>query len=543
MLRFPKDSGLNLPESRFKMLPYRFKNRIGMESSFAKKAGALALLLLFASHPAGLTAQEETDKPSPVPEPASFVTHHQIQNGGQLVRYKATASETYLKNKDGAPEASIWSTAYEKEGVSDPATRPVTFVFNGGPGSASIWLHMGLLGPTLVTVDSDARQDDGAAPFALAANSEGVLDQTDLVFIDPVGTGYSRVVGSGKVEDYWGLTEDARSVSRFIRQWITDRGRWMSPKYIAGESFGTTRAVGVANALEKDGQNMALNGLILISQALDYGGSTSKTDNITSFITYLPSMAATAWYHKKAGAGQTLEAFLEACREFTYARYIPALYRGARLPVAEKEAVAAEMARFIGLEKQYILDSDLRILVHRFQKELLKDRGRALGRLDGRYLGDEIDRYSEGPHLGDASSYQISGAFTAGLNHYMASALSVKMDRPYFTSSPDIDGKWRWRPVPDGQYWEPSMVNVARMLGETMRRNPQMRVMVANGYFDLICPFFDAEYTFARNGIDPDKIEMKYFEAGHMMYTHRPDYLKLMKEIRAFLDGDRAEGR
>lgn len=511
---------------------------VGMETSFKKYTIALTLLLC-CSQPARLLGQEETPKPAPVPDPASFVSHHQIQNGGQLVRFKATAEETYLKNKDGAPEASIWSTAYEKEGVGDPASRPVTFVFNGGPGSASVWLHMGLLGPTLVSVDSDATQDDGAAPYGLTANSEGILDLTDLVFIDPVGTGYSRVVGGGKVEDYWGLTEDAASVSRFIRQWVTDHGRWMSPKYLAGESFGTTRAVAVANALEGGGQSMALNGLILISQALDYGGSTSVEDNITSFITYLPSMAAAAWYHKKAGAGQALETFLEACRAFTYNTYIPALYKGARLTAAEKEAVATEMARFIGLDKQYILDSDLRILMHRFQKELLKDRGQALGRLDGRYLGDEIDRFSEGPHLGDASSYQIGGAFTAALNHYLAATLGVKMDRPYLTSNPEIGGKWRWRPVPDGQYWEPSMVNVARKLGETMKRNTQMQVMVANGYYDLICPFFDAEYTFARNGIDPAKVEMTYFEAGHMMYTHKPDYLKLMREIRAFLTNPR----
>ena len=182
------------------------------------RSGLLALCLGTAGT---LFSQEEAAKPAPVPEPQSFVTHHQIQNGGQLVRYQATASETYLKNKDGVPEASLWSTAYEREGVTDPASRPVTFVFNGGPGSASVWLHLGLLGPTLVSVDSDARQDDGAAPYALVANAQGVLDQTDLVFIDPIGTGYSRVVGPGKAEDFWGLMEDARSVSRFIRQWIT----------------------------------------------------------------------------------------------------------------------------------------------------------------------------------------------------------------------------------------------------------------------------------------------------------------------------------
>jgi carboxypeptidase C (cathepsin A) len=505
-----------------------------MISNKLKATLGLLCLSLFIL-PALISAQDSGTKELPIPEPATFVTHHQIQNGGKSIRYTATASETYLKNDKGIPEAAIWSVAYEQDGISDASRRPITFVFNGGPGSASVWLHMGLLGPTLVSVDSEALEDDGAAPYAIGPNTQGILDQTDLVFIDPVGTGYSRVVGEGKESDYWGLTEDARSVAKFIRQWITDHGRWMSPKYLVGESFGTTRAVGVASVLEGGGQNMALNGLILISQALDYGGSTSDPHNITSYITYFPSMAATAWYHNKAGVGQDLESFMAACREFVYDTYIPALYRGANLDAEEKEQVAAAMQKFIGIDKTYLIQSDLRILVHRFQKELLRDKGKALGRLDGRYLGDEIDVFSEGPHLGDASSYMISGAYTAALNHYLNKNLGVVMDRPYLTSNPGIGGKWRWRPVSEGQYWEPSMVNVAPKLGETMRRNPEMRVMVANGYYDLICPFFDAEYTFARNGIDPDKIQMTYFEAGHMMYTHQPDYLKLMLEIRGFI--------
>ncbi|MFM1877326.1 MAG: hypothetical protein RLZZ241_192 [Bacteroidota bacterium] len=498
----------------------------------------LFLLLFLVVDLATAIAQDAPKATPHIPEPQRFISQHQIQNGGQVVRYRATASETYLKNRDGVPEASIWSVAYEREGVANTANRPVAFVFNGGPGSASVWLHMGLLGPNLVQVDSDAQADDGAAPYALRENVHGVLDQVDLVFVDPIGTGYSRVVGDGKNEDHWGLTEDARSVTRFIREWVTTHGRWMSPKYLIGESFGTTRAVGVANFLEGGGQNMALNGLILISQALDYGGSTSDPYNITSYITYFPSMAAAAWYHKKAGMGQSLDSFLEACREFTYNRYIPALYRGARLSAAEKQRIATEMSGFIGLDATYIFDSDLRILVHRFQKELLRDQGMALGRLDGRYLGQEIDQFSEGPHLGDASSYKIGGAYTAALNHHLRNNLKVVMDRPYYTSSPDIGGKWRWKPVPDGQYWEPSMINVAPKLGETMRRNPEMRVMVANGYYDLICPFFDAEYTFARNGIDPTRIQMNYYEAGHMMYTHQPDYIKLISEIRDFLSSE-----
>ena len=487
-----------------------------------------------------VSAQEQSSEDSvtgPIPEPKSFITDHQVQNGNRKISYRANASEHYLKNKDGDPVASIWSVSYTSSEASNPAQRPVMFIFNGGPGSASVWLHMGLFGPQLVIVDSDATRDDGAAPYQFSENQEGLLDVTDLVFIDPVGTGFSRVVGKGKVEDFWGLNEDAQSIATFIRDWITENNRWMSPKFIAGESFGTTRAVAVAQALEGDGQNMALNGLILISQALDYGGSTSSHHNITSYITYLPSMAATAWYHKKAGQGTSLEAFVEVCRDFTYNTDIPALYKGSLLSVAEKKSVAEEMARFTGLSAQYILESDLRVLVPRFQKELLRDQGLTVGRLDGRFTGDEIDAFSDGPHLGDPASYQISGAYTAALNHYLRNDLKVEMDRPYRTSNGEIGSKWNWRPVPEGRYWEPERVNVAHKLGETMRRNPQMQVLVANGYYDLICPFFDSEYTYARNGIETDKIQMTYYQAGHMMYTHQEDYLKLARDIRAFLTG------
>ncbi len=501
------------------------------------KTGCLLLMCLAMGLASAQETPGEREEAPPVPEPKSFITDHQILNGDRKITYRAVASERYLKDESGQPVASIWSVAYLGTGMENPGRRPVTFIFNGGPGSASVWLHMGLLGPQLVEVDSDAGRDDGAAPYGLRENREGLLDMTDLVFIDPVGTGFSRVVGKGKATDYWGLNEDARSIARFIRDWITDYNRWMSPKYIAGESFGTTRAVAVAHELEGDGQDMALNGLVLISQALDYGGSTSSPYNITSYITYLPSMAATAWYHKKAGQGMALEAFVQQCREFTYSTYIPALYKGSLLTASEKESVAREMARFTGLDAAYILRSDLRVLVPRFQKELLRDQGAAPGRLDGRFKGNEIDAFSDGPHLGDPASYQISGAYTAALNHYLRTELKVEMDRPYLTSNDEIGAKWNWRPVPEGSYWEPDMVNVAPKLGETMRRNPEMRVLVANGYYDLICPFFDAEYTYARNGIETDKIQMAYYEAGHMMYTHQEDYVKLIRDMRAFLEG------
>ena len=471
--------------------------------------------------------------PKPIPEAKSFVTKHQGVFGGKTIDYTTTAKETFLTNKDGDSIATFWSVAYTKTSMGDLTKRPVTFVFNGGPGSASMWLHMGFFGPKIVQVDSDAKNDDGAAPYNLVRNENGLLDITDLVFIDPVGTGYSRLVGKGEGKDFYGLKEDVDSFAQFIRKWVTENERWFSPKYLAGESYGTTRAAALGKALEESGQNMALNGMILISQALDYAGSTSEPNNITSFITYLPSMAATAWYHKKAGQGKTLESFTQECRDFTYSTYVPALYKGNLLTDEEKNAIAEKLSYFTGLDKTYILRSNLRILMGRFQKQLLLDKGLAIGRLDGRFMGDEEDKVSEKPHLGDAASYQISAAYTASLNHYFASELKIKMDRPYITSGGGSN--WRWRTVPDTQYWEPMPVNTAPDLGETMRRNTAMKVMVASGYYDLITPFFDAEYTFDRNGIVKERVQMKYYEAGHMMYTHEPDLIQLSKDIREFI--------
>ncbi len=482
-----------------------------------------------------ILAQEAKQEKKPIPEPKSFTTTHQGSFGGKNIKYGATAKETYFRNDKGEPVASMWSVSYTQEGVTDLIKRPVTFVFNGGPGSASVWLHMGLFGPQIIKVDSEAKKDDGAAPYPMINNPQGLLDLTDLVFIDPIGTGYSQVIGEGKVEDYWGLNEDAESVAKFIRLWITNNKRWFSPKYIAGESFGTTRAAAVTHALEGDGQNMSINGLIMISQALDYAGSTSIHDNITSYLTYLPSMAATAWYHKKAGQGKSLEEFVEECRKFTYDTYAPALYRGDLLTTNEQDQLAEKLSYFIGLPKSYIQRSNLRVLMSRFQKQLLADQGLAIGRLDGRFMGDEADKVSERPNLGDPASYQIGAAYTAALNHHFASNLNIAMDRPYLTSNRQISGKWRWRDVPDEQYWEPMPVNVSRKLGESMRRNTDLKVLVVCGYYDLITPFFDAEYTFSRNGIVGDRVEFTYYEGGHMMYTHEPDFVKLSKDIRKFL--------
>lgn len=465
-----------------------------------------------------------------VPEPKVFTSNHKGTFNGKTLEYEVSAGETLLKNKEGKVTGSMWSTAYLVKGQIPDKARPVIFIFNGGPGSASLWLHMGFFGPKLVKVASEANADDGAAPYTLTDNPDCLLDIADLVFIDPIGTGYSQAVGEGKNEDFWGLEADANSIANFMRLWVTQHKRWNAPKYIAGESFGTTRAAALVQALERGGQNMAVNGLILISQALDYTGSTPIDDNIVAYITYLPTMAATAWYHKQAGQGKDLEEFIKEARNFAYKDYAPALFQGYYLDSGEFDRIAERLSYFTGLPVAYIKNSNLRILAGRFRKELLRDEGLAIGALDSRYTTTEPDRISDTPVLGDAASNAITSAYTAALNHYFGTSLKVDMDRPYLSSNPDLYPKWKWM-----NGGEPSYVNVSRRLSHAMRRNTAMKVMVASGYYDMVTPFFDAEYTFSRHGFEKDRIRMFYYEAGHMMYVHDADFNKLNIDIRNFL--------
>ena len=479
-------------------------------------------------------APKEPKEPVEIPDPLVFETEHTGTFHGAVVNYTALAGEIYLLDEDGKPKASIFSFAYTQSHVADPTQRPVMFIWNGGPGSASLWLHMGTFGPKRVVVPSDA-QNAGAPPYPLVDNPLTLLDVTDLVFIDPVGTGFSRPLGEHEGKEFWGLNEDATSVAEFIQQWITDNGRWNSPKFLAGESFGTTRAAAVADILEGE-MSISLNGIVMISQALDYTGSTPVDDNLVSYITYLPTMAATAAYHGKVSPPNgDLEAFLQQARDFAADELAPALIKGSTLSEAERARIRDRLAFFIGLDPEYIERADLRVTGTRFLKELLRDQGVTAGRLDSRYTRDDIDDNSDRPEA-DAASDAISSAFTATLNHYMRDQLEVTMDRPYQPSG-RLGETWNWRPVAEGSYWEPSYVNVARRLSNALRRNGALKVLVASGYYDFATPFYDAEYTFARHGILPDRIEYTYYEAGHMMYVHEPSLEQFMADVRRFVVG------
>ncbi|MEM7280065.1 MAG: serine carboxypeptidase [Pseudomonadota bacterium] len=471
----------------------------------------------------------------PIPEARQFVSTHSSRFNGERIDYRVTAGETYLLDKKDKPKATIFTFAYSKTNMAENEVRPVTFVWNGGPGSASLWLHMGTFGPKRVSLPSDAKHP-GPPPYPIVGAPETILDVTDLVFVDPVGTGYSRALGTHKPKEFWGLNEDAQSMAEFIQTWVTANGRWNSPRFLLGESFGTTRAAKVAHILESD-LMMGLNGLIFVSQALDYTGSSPYIDhNLVAYITYVPTMAATAAYHSKINPPpDNLETFVQQSREFSTDELLPALFKGNTLSRDEFVRVRDRLAYFTGLSTEYVERANLRINAFRFAKELLRDQGLGVGLLDGRYTGKEIDQLSANL-ASDSSSDAISSAFKSALLHYIRADLGVDWERTYLAPADEnLSSQWRYRTVPDGQSWEPQPVNTAPDLANALRINPSLNVLVANGYYDLVTPFFDAEYTLNRHGIDSNRVDYTYYGGGHMMYVNEPSRTQLLDDVREFI--------
>ena len=487
----------------------------------------LALIATFAlAFPIRQEAEKKEEEEPKKDAPRSFVKELEGRFGGVDVKYTATVAETILVDDKDKPEASIWSTAYVQTGVSDPAARPVTFLGNGGPGSSSVWLHMGVLGPKRVDVPSDAK-DDGGPPYRLIDNPECPLDLTDLVFVDPVGTGFSKPLGDTQGSAFWGVQQDARSVARFIRRWISDNRRWNSPKFIGGESYGTTRAAAVVNELEGGYDDVALNGILLISAILDFSADSTATGNELAYALNLPTYAATAWYHQAAGEGQTLEAFVARARRFALGEYLHGLHAGASLAQEDRTRLAGELAHLTGLTREYVENCDLRLRPDRFQKELLRTRGLTVGRLDSRYTGVDLDEAGESPE-NDPSFYGIDGAYAAAINAWLRDGLGVELDAHYRIIG-GLSGAWDW------DLGDPFYCNVAPYIGQAMRENSGLHVFVAAGYYDMATPFFGAEYSLNRSGVVPERVHYAYYEAGHMMYVNHPSLAKLQGDVREFL--------
>ncbi|QTH24320.1 peptidase S10 [Rhizorhabdus wittichii] len=500
---------------------------------FTTSLAALALALApLSAHAADEKKKDDAAAAAPVPPPNVSVTKHKGSFGGQSIAYTATTGETYLTDKDDKPVAAIFATSYVKDG-GDPKTRPITFLYNGGPGSGSLWLHMGAFGPKRVVLP-DAK-DDGAPPYPVIDNPESLLDVTDLVFIDPVGTGFSHTLGGKDPKDYWGVSADAKSIAEFIRIWLNENGRWASPKYIGGESYGTTRSIALINELEGSYNDVAVNGIILISTILDFGAAAEAQGNEMPYILNLPSMATTAWYHHKiANPPATVAEVAAQARAFAIGPYAAALLKGNQLGAEERASVRAELARLTGLSEAFVDNANLRVSPGRFYKELLRDRGQVIGRLDTRYTGVDYDKAGEEPD-NDPSFYGIDAAYTSAINSYVRGDLKLKTDRHYVT----IGGvnSWDWKLADqrgrDGEVY----VNVAPYLGKALRENSGLRVFVGQGWYDFATPFFGAEYSLNRPGFDPSRISFHYYDAGHMMYVRPDDLRKLSADVRAFIRG------
>jgi carboxypeptidase C (cathepsin A) len=484
------------------------------------------LLILFAT---AAFAQEKAEKKSDRDKESAkdqIVTSTGSVRG---INYTARAGTIVLKTDDGDPRASFFFVYYAKDGA-DPAKRPITFTFNGGPGSSSVWLHMGAFGPKRVAY----ADDDGhaaAPPYKLVDNEATLLDVSDLVFIDPVTTGFSRAIPFTDAKKFHGFEADIESVGSVIRLITTRYARWSSPKFLAGESYGTTRAAGLSGWLTDQG--FYLNGIVLISSILNFGTARFDTGNDLPYIVFLPTYSATAWYHKRLPADlQALPVSDVAAQaeQFALGEYTSALMKGDNLTDAEKQSVIAKLARFTGLSPKYLDQTNLRIDISRFDKELLRDQRRTVGRLDARFIGINRDAAGEEPDF-DPSYAAIFGEYTATFNDYVRRTLKFESDLPYEILTDKVR-PWSY----DRQ--QNRYLDVAETLRDAMTQNQYLRVFVGNGYYDLATPFAATRYTFSRMQLDPalrGHVTMGFYPAGHMMYIEKSSREKLHDDVSAFI--------
>jgi carboxypeptidase C (cathepsin A) len=475
---------------------------------------------------------------TPVPPEKNSITSHEIALGGQPLRYVATAGNILIKGDDDQPNASVFYVAYTLDGVADVRSRPLTFLYNGGPGSASMWLHMGSIGPIRVlTASPDAT---GPGPYKIVANQYSLLDKSDLVFVDAVGTGYSRPVGKGAIRDFAGTDQDVRAFQKFIYRYVTLNHRWNSPKFLFGESYGTTRSAALVDALENSG--MSFNGVILLSSILNYFALAPGSDAL--FIGNLPSYAAIAWHYEKVNhKGKDQRTFLNEVRAYARGPYAEALAEGHNLSQAEVDATAAKMAGYIGLSAQYIKEANLRVSPARFRKELLRDQRMILGRYDARFEGSDVDAAGETPGY-DPSDSGIEGAYVSALHDYLDRELKYTSEETYLPSGPGINQAWDHthrlgsaQPVGNRAQGQPMRdAYVAGDLADALRKNPRLRVLSLNGLFDLATPFFITEYDLAHIELEPKlrgNIEFAYYPSGHMVYLN----VEALKELKSDLAG------
>jgi len=489
-----------------------------------------------ANEPAKAAAGAEATRE---PEPQSSRTRGEVRIGGEVVNYTATAGWLIMKDEAGKPIARFGYTAYTRDGVKDLARRPVMFAYNGGPGSSSIWLHMGILGPRRVVVN-----DPGYAPpppSQRVANEYSVLDVTDLVMIDPVGTGFSKPLGEAKGADFWGVDQDIKSVGAFIKRWVAENGRWASPKYLLGESYGGMRSAGLANHLQSV-HGMNLNGVVLVSPFLNAASGVDGIEIDLPHALYLPTLAATAWYHDRVpNKPASLEAFIGEVERFAYDEYLPALTKGYVISAEEKRRVATKLAAYTGTSVEYWDKADLRVSHPQFLQELGRDRRQIAGRIDSRFVGPSENPLSEKMDY-DPFFPAIGPAYTAAFLDYLHGELKFGRDEDYRVSAFDV--KWDWgHKQPGADDWITPSPNTVPDLARAMTMNPGLHVLVQQGWYDLATPYLATKHDLEHLDITPEarqRIRMEMYDAGHMMYLHGPSMRKYRDDLAKFIrDTDR----
>ena len=504
-------------------------------------AGAFVLAPLTASHADEAPAPAKTDKThqagtsddaTPPAKEAATRTQHSVSIGGHSIKYTATAGTLIIRDDKGEPQASVFYVAYTVDGAKADK-RPVTFLYNGGPGSSSMWLHMGSFAP--MRIETASPEATSPAPYHLVPNSDSLLDKTDLVFVDAVGTGYSRPLGKATGKDFWGVDQDISAFSRAIQRYVSVNQRWNSPKFLYGESYGTTRSAALVDALQEKG--MTFNGVILMSSILNYGIRIPGYDEL--FAGYLPTYAAAAWYHNKIpNKPADLKTFVDQVRAWANGPYAAALAQGQNLPAAEVDAVANQLAAYTGLSVEYVKEANLRIEPSRFRKELLRDQRLTLGRYDSRFTGTDPDAAGETPDY-DASDAGISGAFVSAFHDYVDKELNYHTDLDYRPTFGDINKDWDWkhkaadvmRPLP--------LAYVAGDLAHAMRTNPNLKVLSVNGYYDFATPFSITEFDLAHMNLDPSlrgNLQFLYYPSGHMIYLNTDALKQLKTDVSHFYD-------
>lgn len=496
-----------------------------------KKINFFALIVLLSISLTAAAQEKTTEKPIPAAE--VFTSTQTVRINGVTHSLKTRAGTMLLRDEQNEPIALHGFTAYFKE--DGPSKRPIIFAFNGGPGSSSYWLHMGVMGPKRIVVNDPGYTK--AAPYQLVNNEYSLLDIADVVMLDPIGTGLSVPVGKATGKDFWGVDQDIRAFGLFIIQFLREYDRLQSPKYLLGESYGTFRNAGLMKYLLDKG--IALNGVVMVSAVFDLHTLTFPPNDIMAYLAHFPTYAATAWYHQKlSDRNPNLESYLQEVRRFTETEYLPALYRGSSLSTDERQAMAQKLSNYTGLDADYWLRANLRVQASEFFNELMRKEGMTVGRLDSRFTGINENLLNQ-HSITDPQSDAISPAYTAGFLDYFYRELGVSKKLDYKTSAYAVPGfKWDWSHTGNFSWGTQVAVNTGIDMAATMNRDPNLKVMILNGYFDLATVFYGVEHSIDQLGLRPEirkNILMKYYEAGHMMYTHPASIQKFRKDVESFI--------